>query len=40
MNWKDIDFFEMESSAFSQEVHAVIVPLFDQGRKAIEVIGE
>lgn len=31
MGWQDIDLFEMESSGFSEELHAVIVPLFEEG---------
>lgn len=35
MGWRDIDLFEMESSGFSEELHAVIVPLFEEGTKRL-----
>jgi hypothetical protein len=35
MGWQDIDLFEMEASWFSQELHAVIVPLFEEGTKRL-----
>jgi hypothetical protein len=31
MGWKDIDLFEMEASSFSEQLHSVIVPLFEDG---------
>ncbi|SRR6266480_175755 len=35
MGWRDIDLFEMESSGFSEELHAVIVPLFEEGARRL-----
>lgn len=35
MGWQEIDLFGMEASSFSEELHAVIVPLFDEGSKRI-----
>jgi hypothetical protein len=35
MGWQDIDLFEMESSGFSEELHAVIVPLFEEGTQRL-----
>jgi hypothetical protein len=36
LDWKDIDLFEMEPSGFSEELHAVIVPLFEEGTKRLD----
>ncbi len=35
MGWQDIDFFEMEPLWFSEELHSVIVPLFNEGSKRL-----
>ena len=35
MSWQDIDLFEMEASWFSEELHAVVVPLFQEGSKKL-----
>lgn len=31
MGWENIDFFELEALSFSEELHKVVVPLFEQG---------
>jgi hypothetical protein len=31
MGWKDVDFFELEATWFSEELHKVILPLFEEG---------